>query len=234
MKKIVIILVIIICLGWFIVCVKSCRDQAQEDQKKQEEKAIKYGEEMFQYQLDAVRRGEQDYLYFNEYSIHKSVDKKLHELEGMQDVALIFLRWTDFSDQGMKSINSFPRLKKLGIMGSSLSDKGLEYLKNNPSLEVVYLVLRDSQITEKGLEIFQTIPHLKTLVLYQHRDTTHPQTLSIKSMGKLKQISDLRIGGMGFSKQELEELQHVLPHTKFLWLTDWPDWGDVLGKQFYQ
>jgi hypothetical protein len=240
MKKHTVILATIIGIVFAVICivlavigVKSFYNHVNELAREQEEKNLEIGKKSFQWELDQVRVGKQDFLIFDQYSIFKYVDQKLKELEGMKEVSVIFIRGTDFSDQGMKSINSFPRLKKLGIIGPSLSDEGLASLKSNTSLEILFLALKNSEITDKGLEVFKTIPNLKTLVLYQYSAITPRMSNGLKILKELKQIKDLRVGGGGFTRQEIEELQHALPHAKIKWLTDWPDdYEDVLGEQF--
>ena len=67
---------------------------------------------------------------------------------------------TKVTDEGLKNIERFGKLKKLSVFRTAISDVGLKSLEKLTSLEV--LLIGESKITETGAKSLQTkIPNLK-------------------------------------------------------------------------
>ena len=86
-----------------------------------------------------------------------------------QQLAVLNLSRTSITDEGLKTLESLPNLRKLHLENTKITDGGLAHLKNLKSLE--YLNLYNTAITDAGLTDLQGLTNLKALYLWQTKVT---------------------------------------------------------------
>ena len=86
-----------------------------------------------------------------------------------QQLAVLNLSRTGVTDEGLKSVENLPNLRKLHLENTKITDAGLSHLKNLKSLE--YLNLYNTAVTDAGMTDLQGLKNLKTLYLWQTKVT---------------------------------------------------------------
>jgi Leucine Rich repeat len=89
-------------------------------------------------------------------------------LAGAEDLRLLDLFNTPTGDSTLAALSGkLPRLSRLNLAGTLVTDGGLAHLSGLPALEVLHLGWTD--IGDDGLVALAALPHLKTLVLHGTR-----------------------------------------------------------------
>jgi len=65
----------------------------------------------------------------------------------------------------LKIISSFPRLKKLNLMGTKINSDGLNFFITNKNLETLNLV--NTSVSDEATDILISMPLLKSVYLWQ-------------------------------------------------------------------
>jgi len=91
-------------------------------------------------------------------------------LAGAPDLRLLDLFNTPTGDSALAALSgTLPRLARLNLAGSLVTDGGLAHLRGLPALEILHLGWTD--IGDEGLAAIAALPNLKTLVLHGTRVT---------------------------------------------------------------
>jgi len=75
-------------------------------------------------------------------------DAGLARLRELDDLETLLIGGTKVTDEGLKNIESFSKLKKLSVFRTEVSDASLKSLGKLASLEV--LLIGESRVTEEG------------------------------------------------------------------------------------
>jgi hypothetical protein len=122
--------------------------------------------------LETIRQHRGMYYFDHEYIDDVFVPKPrswaprwLRELvgdEGLHDVSYVRIIDRGFNDDDLAQLTRcFPRIKNLGLEGTSITDRGLAYLRGNQTLEAIFAggtKITDSGIDRLGLE---TVPKME-------------------------------------------------------------------------
>ena len=104
------------------------------------------------------------------------------------------------TDEGLRTANAFPRLKRLILNKGQATDDGLKSLATLANLE--FLFIENSPITAAG------VGHLTGLKQLKNLDLRDGQLVddSLAELGKMRQLRSLSIGGNSFSDDGLKHL----------------------------
>lgn len=86
-----------------------------------------------------------------------------------QQLAVLNLSRTGITDEGLKSLENLPNLRKLHLENTKITDAGVAHLKKLQSLE--YLNLYGTAVSDAGLTDLQGLKNLKALYLWQTKVT---------------------------------------------------------------
>jgi YHS domain-containing protein/mono/diheme cytochrome c family protein len=78
------------------------------------------------------------------------------------------------TDRSMDLIGALPRLRRLNLTGTAITDAGLEKLHAHPAIEE--LVVTQTQVSDLSYDLFASLPKLKRLYLWKSRVT--PETIA--------------------------------------------------------
>lgn len=93
-------------------------------------------------------------------------DNSIKELLSLKDnLVSLDLRNTNVTDESLKIISSFPRLKKLNLMGTKINSDGLNFFITNKNLETLNLV--NTSVSDEATDILISMPLLKSVYLWQ-------------------------------------------------------------------
>lgn len=111
-------------------------------------------------------------------------DNSIRKLLSLKDnLASLDLRNTNVTDESLKIISSFPRLKKLNLMGTQINSDGLSSLNRHKNLETLNLV--NTSVTDEATDIFISMPLLKRVYLWKSAFTKQGILSLKKEMGDL-------------------------------------------------
>jgi internalin A len=117
----------------------------------------------------------------------KITDTTLEHLSGIETLEAIDAGFAQVTDVGLDRLISLANLKELAIGGNKLTDMGLESLRQMPGL--TYLDLAGVQRTDSGLW------------------SVSLTELGVDSIAALRELRDLRLGGMAVSARSFEKLK---------------------------
>lgn len=95
-------------------------------------------------------------------------DEGLKSLKGLRELTVLYLARTKITDTGLDALD-FPKLKRLALNGTGITDDGVAKLAKLPSLS--NLNLSDCQVTDKCLGSLKKFPKLHRATLYQTKVT---------------------------------------------------------------
>jgi hypothetical protein len=199
----------------FVIWVISARQQAQQ---RLEEQTQRYRQEWIDRSMTELQSGKTDLLYL--YST-QDTDGLLKTFAGMPEVRRIGFESSDVTEEGIKTLLTFPNLQELKLYGRpSVDDDGLQHLSGNPSLEKLELINTD--VTDRGLEVLTTMPNLRSLTLYREafRDVTLTDQ-AVLTLVKLKNLEELIIDGGWASNAVFEQLRAELPNCRISSDSEW-------------
>jgi internalin A len=117
----------------------------------------------------------------------KITDMTLGHLAGLPTLESLDIGFAQFTDSGLENLALLPNLKEVTIGGNKLTDAGLRFLRQLPGL--TYLDLSGSQRTDSGLW------------------SVGMTESGVDSVGTLKNLQELRLGGSSVSARWLEKLK---------------------------
>jgi hypothetical protein len=112
------------------------------------------------------------------------------------------------AEQGLEALNLFPRLRRLGLSQTAVTDDDLRHLNGLTELET--LSLRDTKITDQGLEHLKGLTGLKTLEL----GGTDITDEGLKLVEKLTNLETLDLEKTRVTDAGVRQLQQALPKLK--------------------
>lgn len=105
-------------------------------------------------------------------------DNSIKELLSLKDnLVSLDLRHTNVTDESFKIISSFPRLKKLNLMGTEINSDGLSSFHRNKNLESLNLV--NTSVSDEATDTLISMPLLKRVYLWKSA-FTKPGILTLK------------------------------------------------------
>ena len=111
-------------------------------------------------------------------------DNSVRKLLSLKDnLVSLDLRNTNVTDDSLKIISSFPRLKKLNLMGTQIKSDGLGSLNRHKNLETLNLV--NTSVTDEATDILISMPLLKRVYLWKSAFTKRGILTLKKEMGDL-------------------------------------------------
>jgi internalin A len=143
-----------------------------------------------------------------DFSPTKATNPWLAQLEGLPNVEQLDLRNTNVTDAGLVHINSLKRLSKLRLP-ESITDKGLESLKDLQFIEELYL--DNTKVTSAGLASLKNSLHMHVLFL----TGTAISDDGLPHLAGMKQLEWLNLSSTQVTDRGLPRLQ-VLPKLKTL------------------
>ncbi|MBL6827012.1 MAG: hypothetical protein ISQ76_00985 [Opitutales bacterium] len=111
-------------------------------------------------------------------------DNSVRKLLSLKDnLVSLDLRNTNVTDDSLKIISSFPRLKKLNLMGTQINSDGLGSLNRHKNLETLNLV--NTSVTDEATDILISMPLLRRVYLWKSAFTKQGILTLKKEMGDL-------------------------------------------------
>jgi hypothetical protein len=132
-------------------------------------------------------------------TMRKIHDADLASFAGLTRVQDFCITDTDITDEGMKVIANFPKLKFLNLDGGKVTGSGFRDLGQLEKLEVIWL--RHTKLQDENLNYFSLFPKLST-VLLQHTKVTRE---GLWSLAKLKHLT-IPKGGI-FTEDDIFEFR---------------------------
>ncbi len=172
--------------------------------------------ERIEAQLSGLRSGQQSDIHFDWTS---DTDDLLSHFRGMPEVEGVSLTHTDVTQEGLNAVRSLPNLRRLSILCGTYRDRprvgdaALGRLRGHPKLE--RLELQNTNVTDAGLAVLATLPNLKRLTLY--REGIRPAALTDRAFDHLqglKQLKELWVSGGWMSAKTVAELRKALPDCR--------------------
>jgi hypothetical protein len=119
-----------------------------------------------------------------------------------------------FNDEGMKALASIPTLRRVDIVHSKVSDKGLAALKGHAAIEEFKISsqARPQHITEKSIAVLATLPKLRVLGV---NETFLTYEGGLKHLAEAKQpLESLSLKHSLVLPADVTRLQKALPRLK--------------------
>ena len=93
-------------------------------------------------------------------------DSSIENLFSLKDnIVKIDLRNTSITNRSLEMLASFPRLKNLNLMGSSIDSSGVRFLNANQNLETLNLV--NTQVSDSSTKTLISMPALRQVHLWK-------------------------------------------------------------------
>jgi hypothetical protein len=173
---------------------------------------VRRSEEDFQRKLARIEAGQ-----LTELTLYDSTrtDQLLTHLQDNDSVESLMFDLTDVTDEGMKCVASFSRLRSLTIKSGrpGITNAGLAELSRNKSIES--LDLCNTKVTDDGLAVLKDFENLKELTLYWEEwrsvRLTDAGVVHLKGLDKLETLS---LHGGWASPAAVAKLKKSLPNCK--------------------
>jgi hypothetical protein len=117
----------------------------------------------------------------------------------------IDLGFTTVGDDELKHIEKFTTARCLHVLGSAVTNRGLESICELEQLESLHIV--GTQITDEGLDELEDLDNLRFLHLVGTRITDK----GLPKLLKLKSLEELDLRATPVSDEAIEELKRKLP-----------------------
>lgn len=82
-------------------------------------------------------------------------DDELRQVEGLTNLRKLGLYGSNVSDKGVETIATLETLRELELSQTQISDKGLETLSTLPNLEKLFIRNIGDKVTDDGVKAFQ-------------------------------------------------------------------------------
>jgi hypothetical protein len=186
-----------------------------EASREYHRQAVLRGQEDLDRQLGELKSGKGNSVHLYET---RETDALLRQIQQRAEVEELTLEMTDVTDDGIASVVTLPRLRRLVIYGGSpgITDRGLAGLKGKTSLEA--LELRNTRVTDDGLRVLLDLPNLRSLTLYY--DPWRGARLTDAGLSHLRNLPKLetvKLTGGWASGEAVAELRAALPTCKVHW-----------------
>jgi hypothetical protein len=116
------------------------------------------------------------------------------------------------SDQVLRHLDGFPRLKRLLLHGGQASDEGMAFVGKLRELEELYM-WDATNLSDKGIARLADLTRLKSIHVSNSRITDE----SLDVFGRMRQLEQLSLQGNHFTDRGLEHLAG-LSHLEDLWI----------------
>jgi len=117
----------------------------------------------------------------------------------------IDLGFTTVGDEELKHIEKFTTARCLHVLGSAVTNKGLDSICELEQLESLHIV--GTQITDEGLDELEDLDKLRFLHLVGTRITDK----GLAKLSKLKSLEELDLRATPVSDEAIEELKRKMP-----------------------
>lgn len=102
----------------------------------------------------------------------RATDEALRALAGLKHhIAILGLGRTALTDRALKDFGKLPRLVRLDLQNTAVTDKGLALLAAGKPAELRRLNLYGTAVTDKGLKELHDLPNLTMVYLWQTKTT---------------------------------------------------------------
>src|SRR5512133_3260216 len=118
-------------------------------------------------------------------------DRAMASLEHMPRLRRLYLRDTSVTDEGLKHIAALTHLEELDLYGVKITDRGVAQLQNLTARRK--LILLGAPITDESIPVLAAMPHLTELNLYRSRITN-------AGLAKLAALRDLTTVDLRYSR----------------------------------
>ena len=89
------------------------------------------------------------------------------KLAGLKHLKSIHIDNAGLQDDSLAVFGKLPKIERLSLQGNAFTDKGLEYLQDCNSLQVLWVGLGKSKFTDKGILSMRKLDNLKTFGFQQ-------------------------------------------------------------------
>jgi beta-lactamase regulating signal transducer with metallopeptidase domain len=122
----------------------------------------------------------------------QKTDKALAHLPDFPRLKRLLLTETQVSDDGLEFVGRLPELEELFIWdGATITDKGVAHLRKLPKLK--FLLLGNSAITDEAVSHLSDVSTLETLLL----DTNSLTDKALEYASRLPRLRELEVGNWG-------------------------------------
>ena len=126
------------------------------------------------------------------YENEQKTDKVLAHLPDFPRLKRLLLTETQVSDDGLESVGRLPELEELFIWdGATITDKGVAHLRMLPKLK--FLLLGGAAITDEAVSHLANVSTLETLLL----DTNSLTDKALEYASRLPRLRELEVGNWG-------------------------------------
>jgi hypothetical protein len=134
-------------------------------------------------------------------------DKDIDLIVQCSDVTDVTLENVAITDEGLKKLESLPRLSRLILNGSPISDAGLQTLAGLPLADsLISIGLRGTKVTDEGMAVIEKFSHLQRLDV----SDTAVTDAGLASLQGLP-LEMLNVAGTKISAAGVKPLQEKLP-----------------------
>ncbi len=144
--------------------------------------------------------------------------KHLSEHPGLERIS--FSKSENITNEGARHLSQMRSLKMLDVTHSKIDDIGIGYLSQCKAMEQI--VLPTTGITDVGLKHLSTIDGLKVLGISRpwyvdpKMDVDHYTDEGLKDIGKLVELEELKIGGIGVTDAGMEHIAKLRKLKKLM------------------
>ncbi len=142
-------------------------------------------------------------------------DEELKHLAAFPKLKQLALSGKGITDEGLKHLLTLKELERLSLGGTSLSDAGMKHLAKLQNLK--WLELAGAQITGAGIRELAGLPNLQDLSLIR----SAIDDKALKDVGELKKLRELNLRKTKVSDEGLEHLA-MMPELRELILQSTP------------
>lgn len=175
---------------------------------------VRRSQDDFTTQLGNLKSGDNTEIYLYD---SRDTDVLLRQMNGMAKVEVLQLELTDVSDEGMRSVATLPKLRKLVVYGGNpgIGDRGLVLLKGNRSIEMLELI--NTRITDDGLGVLKDLHSLLSLTVYcEARREPRLSDAGLAHLKNLQKLETLEITGGWASDSGVADLKSTMPTCSIL------------------
>ena len=136
-------------------------------------------------------------------------DEELKHLAAFPKLKQLAISGKGITDDGLKHLATLKELERLSLGGTSLSDAGMKHLAKLQNLK--WLELAGAQITGAGIRELAGLPHLQDLSLIRSAIDDN----ALKDVGELKEMRELNLRKTMVSDEGLKHLA-MMPELREL------------------
>ena len=142
-------------------------------------------------------------------------NEELKHLAAFPKLKQMAISGKGITDDGLKNLSTLQELERLSLSGTSLSDAGMKHLAKLQNLK--WLKLAGAKLTGAGIRELSGLPNLEDLSLIRSAIDDH----ALKEVGKLKELRKLNLRKTKVSDEGLKHLA-LMPELRELILQSTP------------